>query len=149
MGRLSAQRLQQLAEVDFKRQVAFVVTAQIDGREAAVAEARFVVLAGGRCADFALAVADDWQRRGVARQLMQALEAAAGERGVQTLQGDVCCDNEVMRAVMHRHGYDCSPHPEDDQLLRVERRLPKAAARPARRPARASVVRAGCQPSWL
>jgi acetyltransferase len=149
MGRLSAQRLQQLAEADFKRQVAFVVTEQIDGREAAVAEARFVVLAGGGCADFAVAVADDWQQQGIARQLMQTLEGAAAERGVQTLQGDVCCDNEAMRAVMRRHGYACGPHPEDGQLLRVERRLQTAASRPARRPARASVVRAGWQPSWL
>ena len=42
-----------------------------------IAEARYAVNADGASADIALAVADQWQRRGIATELMATLERIA------------------------------------------------------------------------
>jgi acetyltransferase len=62
--------LDRFNRVDHVTQVALAAMADLDGTPSMVAEARYAVAADGRSAEFALAVADQWQRRGLATQLM-------------------------------------------------------------------------------
>ncbi len=93
--------LRHLTEVDFDDHVAFVAYVGDD----LVGEARYV--RGGHLteAEFAIAVADGYQGRGIARALMDALLAAAREAGVAHLYGDVMEDNAAMAAFMQRQGF--------------------------------------------
>lgn len=55
------------------------------------------MLAGGfRGETFAVSVADDWKRRGVARVLMERLIAYAKQRGLLRLEGSVLKNNANM-----------------------------------------------------
>jgi acetyltransferase len=123
LGRLSTQRLQQLAGADFIRHHAWVVTLESADGTQAVAEGRFHVSADGRQAEFALATADRWQRQGIATRLMRHMLAAALDQGLQGLRGEVQCDNEAMLALMRRCGLACRPHPHEAGLMVAERRL--------------------------
>lgn len=126
LGRLSAARLAQMTDADFERHVCFVVSCEIDGAEQIVAEGRYHRTPREGGAEFALAVADDWQRRGIGRRLMQALVAAARECKVDRLRGDVLADNEAMAGLMGACGFLVGGHPEDAALLQATRALPSA-----------------------
>ncbi len=140
LGRLSVQRLQQLADVDFVRHHAWVVTLDDAEGTQAVAEARFYVSADGQQAEFALATADRWQRQGLATRLMQRMLDAARSHGLQRLHGEVLCHNAAMLALMHGCGWACAPHPHEQGLMVAERRLPTLSAAPLARWAPATVT---------
>lgn len=93
--------LRHLTDVDGLQHVAFVAYA---GDEL-VGEARYFRDAQGE-AEFAIAVADAYQRRGVAGLLMQALLRAARRAGITHLYGDVLDGNEKMAAFMTRQGFE-------------------------------------------
>jgi acetyltransferase len=133
LGRLSAQRLQQLADADFVRHHAWVVTLEDAHGTRAVAEARFHVSADGQQAEFALATGDRWQRQGIGTRLMHRMLLAAHSHGLQRLHGEVLCHNTAMFALLRRCELACVPHPQEPGLMVAERHLP---ATPAARAAR-------------
>jgi GNAT superfamily N-acetyltransferase len=49
-----------------------------------------------RCAEIAVAVVDDWQRRGVGTRLASALADRAREEGIEVFTGLILADNELM-----------------------------------------------------
>jgi len=86
-----------------------------------VGEARYVRTDGG--AEFALAVADGWRRRGVGNRLLAALIVSARRDGLRRLDGEVLASNEAMLGFVERAGFRVRAHPEDARLLRIELRL--------------------------
>ncbi len=96
----------QLCTVDGARHQAWLAWGSHGDSVAVVGEARFEVSVCGRNAKLAIAVADDWQGRGVGRALMNELLTAARAAGVSDLHGEVLNDNLRMQAFMRRHGFD-------------------------------------------
>lgn len=123
VNRLPAATLAAMTSVDPHRQVAFVAKGwSPDGRSEIVADARFVCDAcddGAACdhAEFALAVADDWQGVGLGRLLLQHLLWAARLRGLHHLRGSVLADNTAMRGLIGRMGGQLEPDPFDASLV--------------------------------
>lgn len=120
---LAAAHLHQMSNVDYQRQMAVVVTAQVNGTERLVADARYCVAPDGDSAEFALVVAEGWQRLGVGAWAMTALQQAATNAGLEWLQGDVLRGNLPMLGLMQRCGFVLCPDAEDDGVVKVQRRL--------------------------
>ncbi len=139
--KLSPTRLQEMANVDFTRHLALVVTTAVGGAERLIADARYVVDADGLGAEFALVVDAGWQRRVVGAWALRALQEAATRAGLQWLHGDVLNENTPMLGLMRTCGFALSPNPDDDGVLRAERRL--GQQRNHLKPAHASLL------SWL
>lgn len=59
--------------------------------------------------EFMLVVADDWQRRGVGRRLMAALDAEMSRRGAAALDGVVLASNRGMLDFVRRLGFRVEP----------------------------------------
>lgn len=98
-----------------QRHVALVaMTETDDGLPALLAEARYVVDADTRCAEFALAVADDWQGQGLGRALLQRLALHARAEGLAMLEGSVRPDNEPVLALVR--GLGATLHPRGPEL---------------------------------
>jgi GNAT superfamily N-acetyltransferase len=57
-----------------------------------------------REAEFAVAVADDWQRRGLGTALLRALAARAREEGIRRFTGLVGAENRSIRALLQTLG---------------------------------------------
>jgi GNAT superfamily N-acetyltransferase len=98
--------------------LALVVTAQVNGLPVIVANGNYVVT-GGEVAEFAVAVADDWQGKGIGRRLIQRLRDAAADAGLRRLRGDVLSENRRMLALMREFGFSTRRNPEDSLLYEV------------------------------
>jgi acetyltransferase len=116
---LSPRLLKLLTEVDQRQHVAWVAEALEPGLPV-VADARYVHEADRpERAEFALAVADDWQGRGLGRRLIAHLAAHARGHGVRHLYGDVLADNRRMLALMRDQSARLTAHPDGAQLVRA------------------------------
>jgi len=121
-----------MTEVDYASRMALLAT-NVDsgGREIQVAEARWVRREppdSPQVADFALAVADDWQRAGLGMLLLGTLAASAAARGVRRLSGDVLADNDGMRRLLNRNGWHQSPDHFDARLIVAQLDVDTASA---------------------
>jgi acetyltransferase len=116
---LSPGLLKLLTEVDQSQHVAWVVESFEPGHPV-IADARYVhETARPERAEFALAVADEWQGRGLGRRLVAHLAAHARRHGVQQLYGDILADNRRMLALMRDQGARLAAHPDGAQLVRA------------------------------
>jgi acetyltransferase len=112
--------LRSLTQIDHDRHVA--VVAQADGEEdtpVIVADARYVRQDDGDEAEFAIAVADEWQGSGLGHQLLERLIRHARRHGVRRLVGDVLQDNQRMMELVRKSGGRMVHHPGDATLAQA------------------------------
>ncbi len=132
---LSEATLSYMTEVDYSSHLALLATAlDAAGCEIQVAEARWVRREppdSTDVADFALVVADDWQRAGLGMLLLGKLAASAAAQGLRHLSGDVLADNDGMRRLLNQDGWRLVPDRFDATLIVAQLDLGKAFARQA------------------
>jgi GNAT superfamily N-acetyltransferase len=113
--------IKDLTDVDQQNHVAL---AAFDDAEPGrmIAEARYIV--DERCsAEFAIAVADSWQRKGLGRALASILLGYARTHRVIRIWGTVQRSNKPMQALARRLGFIARYYPPDSKLLLIERGL--------------------------
>ena len=112
--------LRRLTEIDQRRHVALVALGLPAFDEPAiVADARYVRCDDDDAAEFAVAVADDWQRLGLGREMLERLMRHAREHGVSRLCGDVLWDNRPMIAMVTALGGTLARKPGEAGVLRA------------------------------
>jgi GNAT superfamily N-acetyltransferase len=112
--------LQAMTRVDHDRHVAVIAeTLDDDNEPPIVADARYVRDDDGTTAEFAIAVADDWQGEGLGRALMQRLAGHAARHGITHLVGDVLPGNAAMFAVTEQLGGARVTSPQGAGVVRV------------------------------
>ncbi|MBK8892045.1 MAG: bifunctional acetate--CoA ligase family protein/GNAT family N-acetyltransferase [Dechloromonas sp.] len=117
---LTPTMLVRFTQIDYDREMALVATLpDAEGKETQIGVARYVVNPDGETVEFALAVADDWQKCGVGRKLMTALIDCARQKGYRAVVGDVLSANGKMFNLMTSLGFTTHPHPEDHAVKRV------------------------------
>jgi acetyltransferase len=99
---LSQEMLIRMTQLDYDREVAFIATVDSNGEEIEIGVARYFTNPDGQTAEFALVIADEWQRRGLGTRLMTCLIDAAREKGFKALQGEVLATNTKMISLMKR-----------------------------------------------
>ena len=116
--------LERLTQIDYRQQQALIAETFVGDQAVAVAEARYVIDASGREAEFAVVVADDWRHLGLARRLLGALLRSAAQVGLQRLVGDVLSTNQAMLSLARSLGFEVVRHPDGGaQVLRVQKTL--------------------------
>lgn len=101
----------------------FVAVVQQEGKEVAIAMAQYVADPYPDRCDFGVVVADDWQRSGLGRKLIQALICIARAAGFERIEGDVLVENVPIHRLMRDMGFRFGPHPDGAYLSRVKKRL--------------------------
>lgn len=118
--------LRYLTEVDQSSHFALLAQTRV-GPPRQVAEARWVRRADEPdIADFAVAVADDYQRRGLGDCLLDLLEQAARANGIRRLHGSVLRSNHPMIRWLARRGWSLVQDADDASALAAERGLDDA-----------------------
>ncbi|HJV93348.1 MAG TPA: GNAT family N-acetyltransferase, partial [Azonexus sp.] len=115
--------LARFTQIDYSREMALLATINDDGKERLVGSARYALSPDGEAVEFALAVADDWQKCGLGRRLMAALIDCARQAGYRTMVGDVLSSNAKMLRLMESFGFSILPHPEDRSAKRIVKML--------------------------
>ena len=95
-----------LTDIDFRQHVALLAVAEHGGRAQQVGEARYVC--DGDLpdqAEFALAVADDWQGKGLGHALLERLCEAARAAGYEALYGYILEANRDMLELAAHLGF--------------------------------------------
>jgi acetyltransferase len=73
----------------------------------------------GVSCEFAITVADSYQRRGVAYHLMTALIERARATGMQRMYGHILAENMNMITLAQTLGFTVEHDPEDGSVLRA------------------------------
>jgi len=122
--------LRYLTEVDHVDHLALVGEVEEAAGVRLVAEARWVRREAERgTADFAIAVADDFQLGGLGKVLLDMLQRGAAARGIDRLCGHVLRNNVRMSGWLEARGWRMSHDPDDPGVVCAE--LPLAtSARP-------------------
>jgi acetyltransferase len=81
-------------------------------------------------AEFALAVADGWQRLGIGRRLVSAMLRCSSATPLRWLVADVLMNNTAMLALMDQCGFCCAEVPDQGGVLRVSRLIHAAETAP-------------------
>jgi GNAT superfamily N-acetyltransferase len=104
-SRLSESMLRYLTEIDYTNHVALGAFAVDDPGEPGVAIARYVRLSDDpTCAEAAVTVIDDYQRRGIATVLLEALALIALRNGISRFCGYVQWENTEILDLARRVG---------------------------------------------
>jgi RimJ/RimL family protein N-acetyltransferase len=120
--------LRRLTQVDYRRDMALVATARQDGVETFLGVARYVRLADDVSAEFAIVIADAWQRRGLGAKLLVRLVEAACAHRLQVLVGFTLTTNVRMLALARQLGFTMQMDRDDATLTHLRRLLPGAPA---------------------
>jgi len=116
MRELPPAMVARLTQIDYDREMAFLATVDVDGVEVEVGVCRYAVNPDGESCEFAVVVADDWQKRGLARKLMQILIETARNRGLEYMNGVFLASNERMLKFVQGLGFVLSNDPEDSTV---------------------------------
>ena len=120
--RLTAKQLAYLTEVDHHDREALVAI-EPSSRDG-LAVARYVRSRGNpREAEFAVAVADDWQRRGLGTALLRHLAARARDEGITRFTGLVLEENQPVQHLLETLGQVQRRH-ADANTIEVSLQIP-------------------------
>lgn len=112
--------LRYLTEVDYIDHLALVGEVVEGGAARLVAEARWVRRADAPdSADFAIAIADDYQLGGLGNALLDRLQRSAAARGIRRLHGHVLRGNHRMRGWLLGRGWTVVDDPLDPAVVCV------------------------------
>ena len=113
LNELTPQMLARFTQVDYDRELALVALIDAATNPSFVGVARYIGNPDNASAEFAIVVADAWQRRGVGRVLMRGLIVCAKRRGFETLRGMILRENERMLAFVRALGFTLADDPDD------------------------------------
>jgi len=91
--------------------------------EEEVGVARFVIDPDGNGCEFAIVVADEWQKHGLGERLMHALISHAHSRGIKQIHGSVLKNNSDMLQFVKGLGFEVTADPDDFSVLLVTKYL--------------------------
>ncbi|MDH3197700.1 MAG: bifunctional acetate--CoA ligase family protein/GNAT family N-acetyltransferase [Candidatus Krumholzibacteria bacterium] len=110
---LTPEMLVRFTQIDFDREMAFIATTEVEGREEEVAVGRYVTNPDGESCEFALVVGDDWRRLGIGSRIMMGLVEVAKSRGLKRMEGEILSGNTNMLSLVSRLGFTVRPCPDD------------------------------------
>jgi len=120
---LNAKQLTDLTQPDPNKATALIVVHDRGKSEEEIAVARYVIGPDRTSCEFAIVVADAWQRRGIGTRLLRALIRHAQTRGIKRIYDSILESNLVMRKFAERMGFDESKSPDDPSIVVITKYL--------------------------
>jgi acetyltransferase len=127
---LTPRMLERFICIDQVCDVALIATTSRGGRTCQLGECRYAVCPGSDDCEFAVAVLDAWQGRGLGERLLSELIGIARNRSLTAMIGDVLASNAAMLGLARKLGFSVSASSEERSMRRVCLALrPASAAR--------------------
>lgn len=113
--------LSRFINVDYPREMAFIATVPVEGREGEIAVARYAEGSAPDRVEFAVVVADEWQRKGIGRLLLDRLFTVARQSRFVMIEGLVLRENTGMLKLMVRMRFERSWQPGEPGVAYVSK----------------------------
>jgi acetyltransferase len=123
INQLPARMLARYTLIDYNRSMAFVAVIEQDGKELVVGVSRYVLNSDGQTCEFALAVADAWNGKGIGTQLMHAVIDSAKHAGLRAIEGLVLRNNDRMLKFIEKLGFSNASFEDDPDMRLVVKQL--------------------------
>jgi acetyltransferase len=120
---LSPSMLSRFTQIDYDREMALVATVEDGGKELQIGVSRYAINPDGKSCEFALAVADAWQGRGIGHKLMNRLMEIARDYGLEVIEGDVLAKNYKMIDLARSMDFAIEQVEDAPELRKMIRRL--------------------------
>jgi acetyltransferase len=120
---LSKKDLMKFTEPDSKNAVALIVLYSGKSGEEEIGVARYVIDPDRANCEFAIVVADAWQKRGIGTRLMNALISHLQVSGVKQISGSVLKSNSAMLKFSKQMGFTENSTPGDPSTLLITKHL--------------------------
>ncbi len=122
--RIAHQRLIGVCFIDYDREMALVADYlnPQTGQHEIMGVGRLIKASEDNEAEFALLVADQFQRKGVGTELLLRLIQFARDEKIQRLTGDILTENQGMQAICKKLGISLH-YSSEDQLMKAELEL--------------------------
>jgi acetyltransferase len=119
----SAEFVARLVNVDQHHDMALVAVIGEPATEKIIGVARYCADADGPDCEFAVAVADEWQCRGIGTTITKMLFEHAAREGFRSIYGTVFTSNQRMLELAEWLGLTLEPRAEGLDTVRASRRL--------------------------
>lgn len=124
MRNLPPDLIERFTNVDYTDHLALVAEVFEGGREIVVAEARYARLASDQtAAEFAVSVAERWQRNGLARLLLSKLAQRAATAGIRRIVGETLATNARMLHLARKAGFTVCVSPQVRGVMLMEKAI--------------------------
>ncbi len=110
---LTPEMLSRFTKLDYDREMAFGAFIQDKNKEQLLGVSRYAINPDKQSCEFAIAIADDYQGQGLARQLMLILIEHVKDRDLKIIEGTVLKNNTSMDKLMSSLGFQKSASKED------------------------------------
>jgi acetyltransferase len=120
---LTKKELKEFTEPDSRNAVAMVVVRSGETGEEEIGVARYTIDPGRANCEFAIVVADTWQKRGIGTRLMNALITHLRASGVKQISGSVIKSNSGMRKLIKQMGFEETDVLDDPSTILVTKHL--------------------------
>ncbi len=124
LEQLTPTMLARFTQIDYDREMALIAALDDEtDQPRIIAVARYVTNPDRHSCEFAIAVSDEYQHKGIGRHLMQNLMTIAHARGIEIIQGEVLSTNNKMLKLMENMNFRIVHNSEEPEVVEVRRHL--------------------------
>jgi acetyltransferase len=122
--RIAHERLTRIAFINYEREMALVAEWRDEAyKPHIIGVGRLIKLRGGKEAEFAILISDEYQHQGLGTELLSRLVAIGRREGVKRIIADILPDNAAMIRVSEQVGFTCR-YSAEDGVVKAELVLP-------------------------
>jgi len=124
LDQLTPFMLARFTQIDYDQEMALIAVFKEGSPDARIlGVVRYVSNPDRQSCEFALTVADEWQKMGIGRQLTQRLMTIARDRGIKIMEGEVLSNNTKMLELCAKLGFLIARDKQDPGMVQVRRHL--------------------------
>ena len=119
LRKIDPKLLSRFTQIDYDREMALIAVIEKNGNEREIGVTRYTTLPDQSSCEFAIVVADDWQKKTLARKLLCALIDAARYRRFTRMFGVVLAENKRMLDFARSLGFKAEVRVDDRELVDI------------------------------
>ncbi len=112
---LSKAMLIRFTQIDYDREIALIALMGNGGNKKIIGVCRIIIEPDKTLGEFAMAISDDWQGKGIGSSLLKLCLKAACAKGIKQVIGIVLAENTQMLRLGRKLGFSVKRHPDSGE----------------------------------
>ena len=112
--------LSRFCNIDYDREMAIIAEYTSNGKQRNVGVGRLIIEPGGETGEFAVVVADDFQRNGLGLKLLDNMIGVAQDKGLRSIYGIVLNHNWKMIGLAKNLGFTMKKLSDEESRVTLE-----------------------------